>query len=381
MAMEDLSVEHVMIVEDDPAAQELIRGLVSQTFAARITVVGTLAEARDHAATDPADVILLDLGLPDAHDDHDVVSEVVHWKSAPCVIVLTGQADPAVGRAAVQRGADEFMHKADLSSTTLFRAISQALERHGLSLERARQQELLVARLDDLDAYVASISHDLRSPLATSESMLALVRSQPALLDAPEHVRDLLERMARVLERGRTFADELLQEARVGQEARSPLDFEELAKHAIDVAGLDAGDVEIDNLPKDLWGRPAAITQVLINLLANAARHADAVAPVIRLSGRRMPRSAWLIVDDNGAGIPTEERDAIFDPGVSAANSSGLGLATVRRHVGQFGGRVWVDENDLGGARFVVELPARDHRRVTPASVRPPTEPLTVANL
>src|SRR2546425_10916473 len=74
-------------------------------------------------------------------------------------------------------------------------------------------------------------------------------------------------------------------------------------------------------------------------------------------------REGWvrLTVDDSGPGVPREIRGRIFDPFFTTKSpdeGTGLGLAICQRVVTEVGGKIWLEDSDLGGARFVVELPA-----------------------
>jgi signal transduction histidine kinase len=79
-------------------------------------------------------------------------------------------------------------------------------------------------------------------------------------------------------------------------------------------------------------------------------------------------RAGWvrLTVEDSGPGVPREIRQRIFDPFFTTKGpdeGSGLGLAICQRVVSEVGGKLWLDDSEeLGGARFVVELPAAPER-------------------
>jgi signal transduction histidine kinase len=98
------------------------------------------------------------------------------------------------------------------------------------------------------------------------------------------------------------------------------------------------------------------------NLVANAARHATSTVALalVERDGR-----AVLTVDDDGAGVPVADRGRVFERFVRLdeardrdAGGSGLGLAIVAEIVRVHGGAARVDDSPLGGARFVVDLPA-----------------------
>jgi signal transduction histidine kinase len=115
--------------------------------------------------------------------------------------------------------------------------------------------------------------------------------------------------------------------------------------------------------PGRVRGDTTSLAQVVRNLVDNAARHADAsIAVAVRQAGDQVE----LSVDDDGPGIPEDQRDRVFErfvrldeARVRDAGGSGLGLAIVKEIVSAHGGTVTVSPAAaLGGARFVVRLPA-----------------------
>ena len=121
----------------------------------------------------------------------------------------------------------------------------------------------------------------------------------------------------------------------------------------VDRTAVGAGQVRGDEV---------LLAQVVGNLLANAARHARSrVAVSLAEEGGRVV----LAVDDDGPGIAPQDRARVFDRFVRLdearardAGGVGLGLAIVSDVVGLHGGTVHVERAPLGGARFVVDLPA-----------------------
>ncbi|MEO6471542.1 MAG: ATP-binding protein [Aeromicrobium sp.] len=126
-------------------------------------------------------------------------------------------------------------------------------------------------------------------------------------------------------------------------------------------------DVAIDTSavgPAQVAGDARTLEQAARNLIQNAVRHAR---HQVRISVANSPGLAVLAVDDDGPGVPEEHRDDIFERFVRLddardreAGGSGLGLAIVREIAQAHGGRVLIEQSDLGGARFVVELPRAD---------------------
>lgn len=126
-----------------------------------------------------------------------------------------------------------------------------------------------------------------------------------------------------------------------------------LAEHRVDVDiadGLPAVAVDAERLQ-----------QVLLNLLTNAARHSPPGSPIVV---RAFPASTGVrvTVEDGGPGIPDADREQVFDKGVRLGASGpgrGLGLYISRALLRAVGADIWVDTTASGGARMVIDLPAR----------------------
>ncbi|HET6563539.1 MAG TPA: HAMP domain-containing sensor histidine kinase [Marmoricola sp.] len=221
-----------------------------------------------------------------------------------------------------------------------------------LETSRDRQQQ-----------FVADASHELRSPLASIRQTAEVARAHPAALPEGELADAVLEESARM----QRLVEQLLlltraDEGAVGR-AHQDVDLDDLALGEarrvgragldVDTSGVGAGRVQ---------GDPTSLAQVVRNLVDNAARHADhAMALVVRDDGA----SVELAVEDDGPGIPEDQRERVFERFVRLdearardAGGSGLGLAIVKEIVHASGGTVAVCSSALGGARFVVRIPA-----------------------
>jgi K+-sensing histidine kinase KdpD len=209
-----------------------------------------------------------------------------------------------------------------------------------------------------------SVSHDLRTPLATIRGV------STELLDGAEHDRATTERLLRLVDVEAARLDRLvanlLDLSRIESGAmvprRGPVEPAELVDRAISRFGLQPTDTRLrvvleDDLPT-LDVDAVQIEQVLDNLLDNAIRHSPPGEPVTVL-GVRADRQVRLIVSDRGPGVGAESAELIFQPFRSGtlAGSSGVGLAISRAIVERHGGTITVDDEPGGGARFTVSLP------------------------
>ena len=210
--------------------------------------------------------------------------------------------------------------------------------------------------------FLADASHELRTPIAALQATAErLLRDQPR---RPR--RDALEAMlAGDAARLGRLVDDLLSLARLDAALPAPSTRVDLAHLAQAVAAelarrgrVSAIALELDS-PVWVAGDPEALSRVIRNLLANAVTAAGSAGQV-RLRVTETADEAQLSVEDDGPGVPGEDRERIFDrfvrlvPGTSSG--SGLGLAIARRIARQHRGDLTCDEIDRGG-RFTLRLP------------------------
>src|SRR5215204_4122719 len=206
--------------------------------------------------------------------------------------------------------------------------------------------------MDQRTTMLNGVSHDLRTILTRFKLSLALLKQTPEVEDLKRDVHE----MSRMLEGYLAFARGDAGEAAVTTDLRTLL--EDLQVDAERQGHVT--DLEIVGDPM-ITVRPDAFRRLLFNLLANAARHGDRIAVAANHETR------WLLVtvDDDGPGIPPQQREEVFKPFVrldEARNQdeggSGLGLAIARDIARSHGGDIFLDTSPLGGLRATVRLPA-----------------------
>jgi signal transduction histidine kinase len=110
------------------------------------------------------------------------------------------------------------------------------------------------------------------------------------------------------------------------------------------------------------------LSNLFRNLLGNALKYAAKINPRIEVTGQQFSDRVRFQVVDHGLGIPTEEREAIFEPfrrgtAGKGAQGTGIGLATVAKIARVFAGSCWVEETPGGGATFIVDFPDDGEKR------------------
>jgi two-component system sensor histidine kinase MtrB len=209
--------------------------------------------------------------------------------------------------------------------------------------------------------FAADVSHELRSPLQTlSAATSVLVRRRDELDGRTGAAVDLL---TAEVARFETLVTDLLELARSDRPAeRRPTDVVALSRALLASRRLPPDVLETNGSAEVLDVDPRRYEQVLANLVDNAAKHGGGVCRV----GLDVSDDALVLeVDDEGAGVPIDERDLVFDRfarGRAASmrggsEGTGLGLALVAQHVQAHRGTIEVLDRPGGGARFRVTLP------------------------
>ena len=241
----------------------------------------------------------------------------------------------------------------------------QRLVSEANAAEVVRQSEALKSALLD------SVSHDLRTPLASIRAAAGAVLD-PAVAWSDDEVRAALRSIEGETERMDRLVRNLLDLSRIDGGALRP-DFEvyDLAELLEPVIArlepaLPAARVSVD-LPVDL--PPVRVDAVFLdeavtNLLDNAARHAGG-APVRIGATATDPYSVRLLVEDGGRGVPPEDIAHQFErfyrvrrTGNGARRGLGIGLSVVKGLVEAMGGAVRADASTLGGLAIELSLPA-----------------------
>ncbi|HEX8981178.1 MAG TPA: ATP-binding protein [Ktedonobacterales bacterium] len=266
------------------------------------------------------------------------------------------------------------------SQATVFSAvcdqIALALEHAVLAREAAHVAALRESdRLKDI--LLGSVTHDLRTPLASIKAATTSLLQNDIEWSAPER-RELLESMDTSADRLNRLVGNLLDLSRLEAGVAQPeLDWSLMSDvvatvlDRLDLSGQTRGHpIEVDE-PADLPLTQmdyAQIEQVMTNLLENALKHSPE-GSVITIRVTPQTHELEVAVIDHGIGIPAGEREAVFDKfyRVQRVHSSwsssrpptgtGLGLAICASIIHEHGGRIWAEETPGGGATLIFTLP------------------------
>jgi signal transduction histidine kinase len=252
-----------------------------------------------------------------------------------------------------------------------FEQMRQSLYEHTVRLGKhtARLAELtqtLESKNQEMEQFVYTVSHDLKSPLVSCKGLLGLLqedvadRNYEAIVDSTKRLDEATDQLNQII-------DDLLMLSRIG-------------KKSLDLVNVDVGSL-VGGLIESLAGRindkgatiqvegniPPVVAdesdmrRIFENLLTNALKYGcNPENAIVSVGGNADGREVLYYVKDNGSGIDPKYHERIFrlfqrletgQPG------TGLGLASVSKMLSMYGGRVWVESEQNQGATFWVAFP------------------------
>jgi signal transduction histidine kinase len=256
-----------------------------------------------------------------------------------------------------QSNPDEVQVRGVQEAVEIAEAVEGMLARIGDEQQRTR------AALESARDFAAVASHELRTPLTAMRTNLEVL-STLAMRDdqRQEVIADVMRTQSRI-EATLTALERLAQGELTTVDDFVPVDITELLDRAAHDAMRNYPDLRVSLASSTtvlMVGLPAGLRLVIDNAITNAIKHGGATE--IRLSAHSSGEGVEITVDDNGTGVPEEERSAVFERfsrGSTASRSgSGLGLALVAQQAELHGGTAAVEASPSGGARLVLRLPA-----------------------
>ena len=375
----------VLIADDEPDMLRYLKSQLSLNFQVIEAVDGS--QAIEKATQFLPDVIVCDMMMPEK-SGLEVCRELrerTPTQSIP-ILMLTARADEETKLTALAAGANDFITK-PFSTTELRVRLKNLVDTFHLQQKLARQNQVLEAtieqlketevqlvhseKLASLGRMSAGIIHEINNPLNYAKTGLYVLRNlieTPLVNDRQDSIQVLqdiqegINRIDRIVSDLRIFTHpNVMQVERIGVEelVTSAL---RLLSHEIQNTVTVESEIPSDQM---IWANRNQVTQVLVNLLQNALyalekkTSAEAV-PTIWLKAFQDSDHSFLIVRDNGEGIPPENLQKIFDPFFTSKDvgeGMGLGLSISYRIMQQHGGRIEVQSEPGVYSEFTLRFP------------------------
>ncbi len=285
------------------------------------------------------------------------------------VLVLAARTAAPLRRMAETAGfvdAGDLTHRMPVAGAQEVRQLAESFNHMLDRLEEAfaRQHE-----------FVSDASHELRTPLTAIRGQIEVLAKERAAI--PERVEETARRVDLEVARMTRLVDDLLALAETDERLVAPTDSIDPAEFIPEtvegVARAETRHVTLEEIPAGALRVDAdRLAQLLRNLVRNAIQHSGPDGEV-RVSAAAAGSWLRVVVDDDGPGIPADQREAVFDrfhrtdsARARRAGGSGLGLAIARAIAVAHGGTIQATDSPSGGARLVFELPHFEPGREPP---------------
>ncbi|HEY6511395.1 MAG TPA: response regulator [Burkholderiaceae bacterium] len=382
----------VLVADDNTDLRQYVQRLLADQYEVEVVVDGIAA--LEAARARRPDVIVSDVMMPRL-DGFGLIQQL---RQDPAlsdipVLVLSARAGEEARLEGLSRGADDYLVK-PFSARELQGRVAAL---RGADDIRRRALDALRVADQRKNEFLATLSHELRNPLAPLRNALHLIRFHSNNPPAMASARDVMERQLNSLVR---LVDDLLEMSRITSGSlelkRETVELSSVVRNATEtsepviLAGHHRLDISLPGEPLWIEGDPVRLAQILSNLLNNAAKYTPD-GGVLALTAQRERGWVVLTVRDNGIGIAPDGLTRIFEMfsregrGVGrAAGGLGIGLTLSRRLAEMHGGTIEARSAGVGlGSEFVVRLPAvalgaQPAPERKPAGLREPVHVLVV---
>jgi len=402
-----MSPIQILIVEDDLALRETLPDALRRRLdAVNIDWSDSVQDALDQVAAREYAALVVDINMA-GMNSLDLLEQIKQRQADTPIFLIADPADHELAVKALRGGVYDFVSKpvdeeyfvSSLSRAIEYRRLSrdvmakrQELLQHTEDLEALLQERVLQLRealhreqvvraeldlanrhLEELtrqrESFVASVAHDLATPLTTIQGYAELLRPLTASPERQQRAcAGIVSATRRLVRLVKDLANATQHTADWLRMEFGPVDLSQITREQVELARALTSQHTIGlNAPPALpiTGDCDRLAQLLSNLLSNAIKHVPCgeIAVTLQQDGRL----ALLSIRDSGPGIPRDLAESIFEPGSRVANrehhdreNPGLGLRIARWIVETHGGRIWVESTEGQGSTFRVALPLVD---------------------
>ncbi|GAA0716451.1 PAS domain S-box-containing protein [Halorubrum trapanicum] len=211
--------------------------------------------------------------------------------------------------------------------------------------DRKLYQRELTETVDQLEEFTTTVSHDLRNPLNVAAGNLSLAASESdddridTALNAVTRMSELIDELLALAKEGKTLGD------------RHDVPYEEIVAKSYENVRAPESTLRVTG-SVTLSCDSARLTEAVENIVRNAVEHGGSD---VTLTAGVLPDESGVFIEDDGPGVPPEERERVFEKGhTTREDGSGFGLAIVERIVDAHGWEIRVADHAASGARFEI---------------------------
>lgn len=308
------------------------------------------------------DVIIADQRMPQSTgvEFFDVV-RIAH--PDPVRILLTGYTDVEAIVDAINKGQIFRYIKKPWDDLELQTAIQNAYEVYATRKQLKEKAIELERTNDELNRFVYSTSHDLRSPLASVMGVLNLAKMEKSVVD-PNNYMGMIETCVKKMDFFILKVIEYYKSIRV-EEVQQPVNFLSLIKESIELCRMQNPAIDFNVEVKQeeaFYVDTFRLSVIMNNLISNAVKYQrpDEPHPVVKLKVQVSNEVAEIIIEDNGVGILEDHMNNIFKMFFRSnytVTGLGIGLYIVKEALTRIGGEISVDSKQGEGTTFKVLIP------------------------
>ena len=308
------------------------------------------------------EIIIADQRMPQSTgvEFFDVV-RVAH--PDPIRILLTGYTDSQALVDAINKGQIFRYIKKPWDEIEIETTIKNALEVYNTRQQLKDKVEELERTNDELNRFVYSTSHDLRSPLASVMGVLNLARMENSVID-PNGYLGMIESCVKRMDFFILKVIEYYKSIRVDESFRN-INFTSIVDECIEMCGMQNPEIKfIVNIDQPVPFKADAfrLSVILNNLISNAVKYhnPEAINPLVKLDIKVSPNEAIIVIEDNGVGIIGEHLNNIFKMFFRSNYSVtglGIGLYIVKEALTRIGGHISVTSDMGKGTCFTIIIP------------------------
>lgn len=352
----------VLYVDDEANNLLAFKATFRRTY--EVFTAISAAEGLSILNDNPVHVILADQRMPQSTgvEFFDIVRNA---HPDPIRILLTGFTDVEAIIDAINRGQIFRYLKKPWDELELQTTIKNAYEVYVTRQQLKTKIEELEKSNDELNRFVYSTSHDLRSPLASVMGVLNLAKMENSVID-PNGYMGMIESCVKKMDFFILKVIEYYKSIRV-DETYEPIDFKTILQESIDLCRMQNPSItfEMDiNQTHDFSVDAFRLTVILNNLISNAVKYQrpDEPNPTVKLSVNVHEQEAKIIIADNGVGIIEDHLNNIFKMFFRSnftVNGLGIGLYIVKEALTRIGGEINVNSTYGSGTTFTLRIPNR----------------------
>jgi two-component system, sensor histidine kinase and response regulator len=364
----------VLVVEDVPVTREFLRALLEDA-GYQVTLATTAFEGAAALKNELPDLVMLDLLLPDQNGLQvcRFLRSIPGGDDVP-VLIITVDDRAETHAEAVRAGADDFLRK-PLLQAELRTRVRSLLRLRQLRIELRRDRDAILSLQARKDELVQFVVHDLKNMthgLLACVDFLEIDASQDQCEKQRRRISEITHGMVRMIQ---SMLDLSVHEQAGLQIQPERFQVEHWLKPiTVELESLHQRrnqTMRIDVEPDlEVEADPQLLERLVLNLVENASKYGPEGA-TIHLVARGSEEGLRLSVGDEGERIPEALRDRVFDRYARATDlpghkpGRGLGLAFCRLVAELHEGRIWLEDHEPAGNRFVLEIPLRCQPRAT----------------